>query len=211
MLEKQKPRFVGKLISIILAGIIGLIVLGFVTGELRYIETLRMPGESRGYLGRRSSIFDSEQNLEKVWTKLNNLNEFQDNETHFLSLHLSRDWLTVVIQNPNNEDYFDTYIYNGNSLWPHWYKSSPYKNNFPITKLIQYSEIEPQGLHRFYTQVKNYLSQNSIETKKDHAIAILVQTGVVDNQHSLTTYISDVRENLSFRADLNGDNFERNR
>ena len=206
--KKKKGSILSRIILVIILGFIIIILYSCVTGELRYIETFRMPGESRGYLGRRSRIMDSEESFKKVWDELREKEEFKGKEIQLKSIYISTRRLSLVIQDPENSKYFDNYVYNGNSLFPKWSKRDPEKN-FIENSTINIRDLNISGIYEFYSKMVEHVERNNIELEKDntYSINILPPSELIPNL-IIRGGVRGVRENLSFEADKDGENFE---
>ncbi len=206
--KKKKSSIISRIILVIILGFIVTILYSCVTGELRYIETFRMPGESRGYLGRRSRIMDSEESFKKVWDELREKEEFKGKEIKLNSIYISTERLSLVIQDPENSKYFDEYVYNGNSLLPKWSKRDPQKN-FINDTLIDINDLNISGIYKFYSKMVEHVENNNIELKKDYPYTINISppSEIMPNL-TLRGFVTGVREDLSFEADKDGESFE---
>lgn len=227
-----------------------LVIFLIVTKNIRYYEVLSLPGETRGYIGRKSKILESEEDIEQVFDKLKHRKEFKGGSIYFHELSINNRRINAVIQDSNTESNFDNYIYDGTRLFkPSWRKGDPYKmHELSIDrKLIDINELSPKGIHKFYTKINNYLREHDIELSKDNLIYIRVDNygygskkvyEQIDNileeynvelpeDHpirksvdeysdsedipiTLSSSVSGLREDLSFKSDINGDNFEVN-
>lgn len=206
--KKKKGSIISRIILVIILGFIIIMLYSCATGELRYIETFRMPGESRGYLGRRSRIMDSEESFKKVWDKLKEKEEFKDKEIQLNSIYISTVRIALVIQDPENPKYFDEYVYNGNSLVPKWSKRDPQKNLINES-LINIKDLNISGIYKFYTKMVEYVENNNIELEKNYPYTINILP-LTESSYNLILRgsVSGVRENLSFEADKDGESFE---
>lgn len=206
--ENKRRRSLGKkIILIFLITLIGLIRYGFATGEIKYVETFRMSGESRGYIGRMSKILESEEHFAKVWEKLENLSEFKETDIHFYSINISTNRISVVIQDPQNPKYYDNYYYNGNSLNPKWVKDNPFKNP-TYESVISNKDLNISGIYKFYSQIKDHVENNKIELEKDNPVSIYITPKhIYDTEIKLRGSVKGVRENISFESNVDGENF----
>ncbi|MGX7195583.1 hypothetical protein [Enterococcus olivae] len=97
----------------------------FVTGELRYYVTFRMGGETRGYIGKRSTLLEDEEHLDQVFQELSV--DFEGQQIYFTLLNVSNDSILAIIEDPNQTSYYDYYRYDGTRFFQKWRKDRPTK------------------------------------------------------------------------------------
>ncbi|MGX6979467.1 hypothetical protein ACWN8V_09410 [Vagococcus elongatus] len=208
--KEKKSSLRKRLVSLLMiVGLVGMVFI-VVTGKIKYYETLRLAGESRGYIGRESKILESQEGIEQVFNKLRDRKEFEDGEIYLYDFSLSNERIYAIIQDTTIESNFDRYAYNGTRLFrPSWSKGDPINAATLMDgKSIDINDLSPQGIHRFYTQINNYLDKNNVELPEDHLIQIRVHTNLTSALPELTSSVSGLREDLSFKSDLDGDDFE---
>ena len=202
----MKKKGCAFLISILFWGTILLGIGAFVTGELQFITTIRIGSESRGYLGRRARILDTEKHVSDILDELRTLEPYKNQAVFIENLLINESRITAIIQDPNNASYYDYYIYNGHQLFnPRWIKGEPYKNLHNDTELMNLNDIKAVGIYKFHTQIKDYIAETDFEIEKDTLISINVNRN--EGQIQLTSSLSGLRDDRYFTADVNGDNF----
>lgn len=210
MVKKITPLGI---LGVIVLVIISLVIYAFVSGKIKYHETLRLPGESRGYIGRDPKILESEESIKEVFDKLKNKKEFKGSDVYFLELSLNNERFYSVVQDPNIKSNFDDYDYYGTSLIkPSWGRGEPHKLSVfdEDSELIDINRLSPKGINKFYTKVSNYLKEHNVELSEDYVIQIRVNndSSLKDYSMKLTSSVSGKREDFTFESDLNGENFQ---
>ena len=208
--QKRKPRIkAGQVASVLIFGLVLLYIILRLTGVIIFIETLRLPGEVRGYIGRNSKILENVDQMEKIFIELENRPEFKGKEIQLASLSIDNHYVNVTVQNPNNPAYFDRYRYVGNSLfYPRWQELGADKFGSGMNDLFSLAEIDANGLYKFNANIENFLEEYDIEPE-DERISIRFQHTGPNNEYLYQrSHISGERDDFTFEADLSGNLFE---
>lgn len=203
-----------KLVKVMILGafiaVVGLVAYGFISGELQFVETLRLGGESRGYFGRKARLLDTEAHFVQEWNRLAETSDLAGKSFRLKTAHISTKRMRATVQDPTNDRYYDEYDYNAQSIFNmKWIKKDPVKNPNDVWVDFQYEDVDPVGIYRFYEQVKAYIDQNRIPLDDDSDIFISINNFSEQFEtFGLRATVSGERETLSFRADPQGQNFE---
>lgn len=181
-----------------------MVVVGFVTGRVKYYETWSAPGESRGYIGRASHILDDPEELAEVFDEL--YEEFPNQDIETAMFNVSNDEVMAAIRNPDKPTEADYYYFEGTFLFRRgWHKGQPYRmdtfgfDGYPV------NAIDPSGITAFYEQIQTYLTENDVEESENHPYTINVQN--LNGELHLRADFRGIREDIHFAADIDGDNF----
>lgn len=210
MEQDKQNRLSYNIFLLVLTIIVGLTSYCFFSGEFIYVETFSAPGESRGYIGRKSKILESENHFAEVWNKLENSKKFKGKEISFKSINIQRESINVILQDPENADYYDYYYYNGNKFFnPRWKKDRPYKKSVFDEADFRMKDLNIRGMYKFYTKVTDYLEGKNLKLTEDDRIHISVSWSMDESEGIiLKANYSGEREDFSFESNVDGDEFE---
>lgn len=77
---------------------------------MRYYQTIQLGNTSYVYIGRKARVLDTPDSLERIFKDLHHHKDFKDKPIMLSSLIIDPQTISLDIQDPNNEDYFDTYL-----------------------------------------------------------------------------------------------------
>lgn len=196
-----------------LIGFILLVLLGggyflVKSGGIVYYETLRMGNQSSGYLGKKSVLLEDQKQLEQIFLDLEE--QFKNQNFHVLAFSINNRRINLVIQDPKQPTYFDNYSYDGTNFVSKWEKGDPYKAEAG-TESLPFDELSAAGFYSFYQQIVAYLVAGNYDLDDDLLIQITVAISDRTSDPYLQSYVSGLREDFRFKADLSGNNFESER
>ncbi|ALZ87086.1 hypothetical protein APT62_00860 [Aerococcus urinaeequi] len=217
-------KFISRLFIVtIIFGVIAVIT-GCVTGEIRYIETYSVPGESRGYIGRRAHHLDSKEHLIAVFDELANLPEFEGEEIILMSLNVSEEMINADIQLPENREYVDSYRYNPQNFQPKWenvgsakgYELSKEVEVGYVDDAISLQDLQVERIYYLYEDMLAYIEETGFEREEDSPMSISLLLDVIYLEENMLSYeparligqVTGVRDDLSFSVNLDDQQYE---
>lgn len=208
--------------KILLIGIVAipiLIIWAFLTGELMYVETFSIPGESHGYIGVRSKLMDSPEHFKEAFEELKNRKEFKGSEPAIMDISYNPMRVNATIRVPDTDNYVDRYTYNGRSILFRWANDIG-QNVFYLDDQqnlihpgLHLSDIDLDAMFHFLKQIQHYQETHQIEASSDYTPSARLDINFDEDeglQLSLRGSLDSLRESYDFRAKANGEDFEVN-
>lgn len=211
-IDKIGPSSSGKsLVGFLILAAIVIVAYLFISGRLIFIETLRLPGETRGYFGQNRKLLEDPESLEKIFAELGEKDGLDGDKTKVYSVRVNNRNIHLTVKDSNRDDYYDDYRYNGTALvFPRWSNIGPNKTIRSEERFISLSEVNAHGMSKFHSKIQDFVKENNIKIKdSDGLVTISIQQDIYHkDRFYLNANIRGDRKDYEFDADMSGEEFE---